>query len=376
MAPEIVKRADYLGPPTDVYALGVVLFTMLCGRFPFTAGTYPELYRKISRGRFPVPPHVSRPGADLLRRMMARDPAERPLPEQCLEHRWFAEGEERAREGPVLNPQQHISTNAEEDLVPAVLDDVASLGVDAVSTSEAVLTRTHNHYSTTYYLQLRRTLFRHRREEVEELGSDSFGDLNAQPNAQSHAQRRSSSIPTTEPGSAAAAAEEEAEKEEGSAAGGRERAPSPPATAPTHASPDAGGDAAASPARTASPPSTPQRGEGEGGATAGGLASPPSPPSTPPSVSRRGRPWSPLRRVSPPGAAAGVASRVVAPPPSPPSRPWSAVGREAACARDGRRTEASPSPPRVITGAAGFGSAIRAKQRSPQAEAASPVAAT
>lgn len=358
MAPEIVKRADYLGPPTDVYALGVVLFTMLCGRFPFTAATYPELYRKISRGRFPVPSHVSRPGADLLRRMMARDPAERPLLEQCLEHRWFAEGEERAREGPVLNPQQHISTNAEDDLLPSVLDDVASLGVDAVSTSEAVLTRTHNHFSTTYYLQLRRTLFRHRREEVEQSGEGAgFGDLDAQPSARSHA-RRTSSASTPDAGSELGAAGED----HGSPAGA--------AASPMHAPPDGAGTAASS------PPS------GDDGACAGGeegeegkeeerkeagarLCSPS------PSVSRRGRPWSPLRRASPPGAAAGGPSARVAPPPSPTRL---AVGRGAPGAEHSPGAEVSVTPPRVITGAPAFGSAVRAKQRSPAGSATAPLA--
>ena len=35
MAPEIHSRKDYYGPPVDVWALGVMLFAMSCGRFPF-----------------------------------------------------------------------------------------------------------------------------------------------------------------------------------------------------------------------------------------------------------------------------------------------------------------------------------------------------
>lgn len=35
MAPEIVKKQEYYGKPADVWALGVLLFAMLYGKFPF-----------------------------------------------------------------------------------------------------------------------------------------------------------------------------------------------------------------------------------------------------------------------------------------------------------------------------------------------------
>lgn len=35
MAPEIVSKQDYNGKFVDVWALGILLFTMLCGKFPF-----------------------------------------------------------------------------------------------------------------------------------------------------------------------------------------------------------------------------------------------------------------------------------------------------------------------------------------------------
>jgi serine/threonine protein kinase len=35
MAPEITKKADYEGMPVDIWALGVLLYVMLTGNFPF-----------------------------------------------------------------------------------------------------------------------------------------------------------------------------------------------------------------------------------------------------------------------------------------------------------------------------------------------------
>lgn len=35
MSPEIVQKRDYLGPPTDIWATGILLYALLCGHFPF-----------------------------------------------------------------------------------------------------------------------------------------------------------------------------------------------------------------------------------------------------------------------------------------------------------------------------------------------------
>lgn len=35
MAPEIVQRKEYCGPPVDVWAVGILLFVLISGRFPF-----------------------------------------------------------------------------------------------------------------------------------------------------------------------------------------------------------------------------------------------------------------------------------------------------------------------------------------------------
>jgi MAP/microtubule affinity-regulating kinase len=47
MAPEIVSKTEYSGPPADIWALGVLLFALLCGRFPFKGQNDKELYSHI-----------------------------------------------------------------------------------------------------------------------------------------------------------------------------------------------------------------------------------------------------------------------------------------------------------------------------------------
>ena len=50
MAPEIVRRMEYEGKPVDIWSLGILLYALLCGCFPFRAKSYPDLYRRIARG--------------------------------------------------------------------------------------------------------------------------------------------------------------------------------------------------------------------------------------------------------------------------------------------------------------------------------------
>lgn len=47
MAPEILSNKEYVGHPVDIWALGVLLFVMLCGSFPFKGANDRDLYKKI-----------------------------------------------------------------------------------------------------------------------------------------------------------------------------------------------------------------------------------------------------------------------------------------------------------------------------------------
>ena len=44
MAPEIVGRKEFCGPPADIWASGVLLFAFFCGCFPFRGQNDKDLY--------------------------------------------------------------------------------------------------------------------------------------------------------------------------------------------------------------------------------------------------------------------------------------------------------------------------------------------
>jgi len=77
MAPEIVRKHDYEGPPVDMWALGVLLFVMLTGVFPFKGITESDLYSKIQRGSYRMPESLSKEAKRVIARLLETDPKKR-----------------------------------------------------------------------------------------------------------------------------------------------------------------------------------------------------------------------------------------------------------------------------------------------------------
>ena len=97
MAPEQIKgNLELLGPATDIYAVGVMLFQLITGKLPFTGNTpmailaahlqtEPPLLRKYQR-------YLAGTGLeDLVNRLMAKEPMDRPASiEDVKEDLWEA----------------------------------------------------------------------------------------------------------------------------------------------------------------------------------------------------------------------------------------------------------------------------------------------
>ena len=69
MAPEIVAKQEYAGPPADVWALGVLLFALLCGCFPFRGSNDQELFKRISAAQCKYPEHLPDGARSMLQRI-------------------------------------------------------------------------------------------------------------------------------------------------------------------------------------------------------------------------------------------------------------------------------------------------------------------
>jgi len=101
VAPEVIKRIPYSGFKADVFSLGMVLFCLLFGQFPFIPE---ERFEAMANGdphpslQWPIRPQlsktsVSKSAKDLIKRMLEVDPQKRITMEEVAKHRWLHIGE-------------------------------------------------------------------------------------------------------------------------------------------------------------------------------------------------------------------------------------------------------------------------------------------
>lgn len=85
MAPEVCQSEPY-GMPSDVWALGCVLYE-LCGlKHAFQAGSLADLVQKVCRGEPDPIPQIYSPGVSgLIKRLLTKSAAERPRAQDLME---------------------------------------------------------------------------------------------------------------------------------------------------------------------------------------------------------------------------------------------------------------------------------------------------
>jgi serine/threonine protein kinase len=85
MAPEIVSKKEYTGPPADVWGLGVLYYALLCGKFPFKGQNDKELYKKICKNDLEFPDSVSSNARTFITRVLTKEPEHRPSAKDILQ---------------------------------------------------------------------------------------------------------------------------------------------------------------------------------------------------------------------------------------------------------------------------------------------------
>jgi tribbles-like protein len=89
MAPEIVAHQTHNYFKADIWALGVILYCLLSGKFPFKSQKDKDLFSKIRKGIFSVPEGITLEAKNTLLSMLQTNPEYRKSTNKLLRDSWF-----------------------------------------------------------------------------------------------------------------------------------------------------------------------------------------------------------------------------------------------------------------------------------------------
>eukprot|EP00158_Paraphelidium_tribonemae_P007978 Partr_v1_DN28419_c0_g1_i7_m41558 putative Polo-like kinase len=88
ISPEVISRQPY-GLASDLWSVGCMFYTMLCGRPPFDSPVVKSTLELVSKAAYDIPSHVGQDAVDLLRSLLQKQPHRRISAEEVLRHRFF-----------------------------------------------------------------------------------------------------------------------------------------------------------------------------------------------------------------------------------------------------------------------------------------------
>ena len=91
MPPEIINKKKYLPYYSDIWSLGVLLYTMIFGKFPFNGNDNDELFNLINEGKveFPEDDDASIEVKNLIKKIIVVEPGKRPSLNSIMNDPWF-----------------------------------------------------------------------------------------------------------------------------------------------------------------------------------------------------------------------------------------------------------------------------------------------
>ncbi|OAD78469.1 calcium/calmodulin-dependent protein kinase, partial [Phycomyces blakesleeanus NRRL 1555(-)] len=120
-APEIVRDERY-SKSVDMWALGCVLYTLLCGFPPFYDESIQMLTEKVARGHYtfmsPWWNHVSKEAMDLISHLLCFDPEKRYTIDQFLQDPWMQKATNSS--GPPTPDQTEAPPDRRRDLFSGI----------------------------------------------------------------------------------------------------------------------------------------------------------------------------------------------------------------------------------------------------------------
>ncbi|ORE10437.1 Pkinase-domain-containing protein [Rhizopus microsporus var. microsporus] len=161
-APEVILRKKYTGPETDIWSLGVILYTLLAGEFPFDDDSEVVTQRKIVQVDYQMPYYFSSKLSSLINGMLQLEPSNRFSLDAIINHPWMTEIEDYMIDEGLTPSSSTTSNNSTSTDIDLIVESVptspqfifspqikSSLGLTEKSPRFSAPTLNNNRYSST-----------------------------------------------------------------------------------------------------------------------------------------------------------------------------------------------------------------------------------
>lgn len=89
-SPESLSGSPYDGRRSDIWSLGIVMYSMLMGDVPWDTHNQKQMANQIRRGRFEIPTRFGDDVERVLRKMLTMNPAKRATAKELLDDPWIS----------------------------------------------------------------------------------------------------------------------------------------------------------------------------------------------------------------------------------------------------------------------------------------------
>ena len=147
-SPEVIKGKKYSGLGIDLWASGIILFSMLCGYLPFDDKNNDELFKKILKCKieFPKKNIISENAQDLIRKILEPEQSKRIKLEEILNHPFLSYGNKRYKE------KIKIDINKQDKLIINYMENIMGISNKNDIIKDNINNNRHNHITTIFYL--------------------------------------------------------------------------------------------------------------------------------------------------------------------------------------------------------------------------------
>ena len=155
-APEVIKNEKYDGEKIDVYSLGVILYIITCGMFPFVDEDIKKLIYKITNGKFTIPNFLSFSCKNLIKNLLNIDSEKRYNLNEIKNDAWV-----KALNNVLIKKNNLIfgnGINIYKNIIPIdikiVIEIYNKFGINVEDILKNLLKNKHNKITVYYYCKV------------------------------------------------------------------------------------------------------------------------------------------------------------------------------------------------------------------------------